>query len=222
VLQVPKTCTLLGTLLLGFAFPAWAQSYVGNNPQITVSVYDDAGVSERTLIQAEQKAARVFETAGLDVVWQNCSTATRHVGPDAPALPGPDCARFEWPTHLAVRIVPKSKNGTNEVFGAAFLSAEGTGCYSDVFYDRALELQSASNVDLPDILGSVMTHELGHLLLGSNSHAPTGIMRARWQGEELSRAARGSLLFTAEQSEHMRAKLIATRAPLAATARASY
>jgi hypothetical protein len=231
VLQISKTCTLLGTLLLGFAFPAWTQSHVGNNPQITVSVYDDAGVSERTLIQAEQKTARVFEIAGLDVIWQNCSTATtRHLGPDAPAgrvrAPAPtwsdsECGRFEWPTRLAVRIVPKS-NWTNEVFGAAFLSAKGTGCYTDVFYQSAVELHSAWNVDLSDILGSVMAHELGHLLLGSNSHAPTGIMRARWQGEELGRAARGSLLFTAEQSEHMRAKLVATRAPLAVTARASY
>ena len=253
MLQISKTCTLLGTLLLGFAFPAWAQSYVDNNPQITLSVYDYAGVSERTLIQAEQKVARVFENAGLDVIWQNCSTATtRHLGPDAlvrvgqqsspasvfeksaglrpagrvraPASTWSDseCGRFEWPTHLVVRIVPQSKNRTNEVFGAAFLSANGTGCYTDVFYESAVELHSAWNVDVSDILGSVMAHELGHLLLGSNSHAPTGLMRAHWQGEELSRVARGSLLFTAEQSEHMRTKLIATRAPLAVAARANY
>ena len=252
MLQLSKGCLLSGTLLAVFAFPAGAQTYAGHNQQVIVSVYNDSGVSPRTLAQAEQKTIRIFEHAGLEVVWKNCSSSGEHVGPialvpatehsspvleperdagyhaagraltPAPASPGPDCAQFEWPTHLAVRIVPESKNWTSEVFGAAFLSAKGTGCYTDVFYQSAVELHSAWNVDLSDILGSVMAHELGHLLLGSNSHAPTGIMRARWQGEELSRAARGSLLFTAEQSEHMRAKLVATRAPLAVTARASY
>jgi hypothetical protein len=93
----------------------------------------------------------------------------------------------------------------------AFLSAEGKGCYSDVFYDRATELHANWNVGLADILGNVMAHELGHLLLGSNSHAGTGIMRAHWQGEELRHLSRGSLWFTNEQGDHMRGNLTATQ-----------
>ena len=93
----------------------------------------------------------------------------------------------------------------------AFLSAEGTGCYSDVFYDRATELHANWNVGLADILGNVMAHELGHLLLGSNSHAGTGIMRAHWQGEELRRLSQGGLWFTNEQGDHMRGNRTATQ-----------
>ena len=96
------------------------------------------------------------------------------------------------------------------MFGVAFLSAEGTGCYSDVFYDRAMELHVNWNVGLADTLGNVMAHELGHLLLGSNSHASTGIMRAHWQGEELRHLSWGRLSFTNQQADHMRGKLIAT------------
>jgi hypothetical protein len=109
-----------------------------------------------------------------------------------------------------------------EVFGVAFLSDEGTGCYSDVFYDRALELHADWNVSLSDILGNVMAHELGHLLLGSNSHSGAGIMRAHWQGEELHRLSRGNLRFTSEQSNHMRGKLSGGNQPVALTARSSY
>ena len=47
------------------------------------------------------------------------------------------------PTRLAVRIVRQSRHWPHEVFGLAFLSAEGTGWYSDVFHDWATELQSA-------------------------------------------------------------------------------
>lgn len=254
MLQISKTCILLGTLLLGFAFPARAQT--NDSPQVivsvSVSVYDDAGVSAKTLAQAEQRAARIFASAGLDIVWQNCSSpSTKHAGPDAlvrageqsspvlepelvglrpagrlrspaPMWSGSDCGRFHWPTHLAVRVLPKSKHWTSDVFGVAFLSAEDTGCYSSVFYDRASELHSASNVDPSDILGNVIAHELGHLLLGCSSHVSSGIMRARWEEDELYRVARGSLLFTAEQSARMRAKVTAARAPLTVTARAIY
>ena len=73
---------------------------------------------------------------------------------------------------------------------------------------NAIGLHTAWNVGLADILGSVMAHELGHLILGSNSHSPTGIMRARWEHGELRRLERGSLVFTDEQAERMRVKVI--------------
>jgi hypothetical protein len=243
VLQFSKACLLLVTFLLPIAFPAWAETFADERPQVVVSVYNDAGVSETVLVQAEQEAAKIFDRAALDVVWNNCSSSRDRAGPDAlvraggrsspgsqsdqaglrpagrvgapaPAQSGTeslDCARFEWPTHLALRVVPQSRSSTNEVFGVAFLSAEGTGCYSDVFYDRATEMHANWNVGLADILGNVMAHELGHLLLGSNSHASAGIMRAHWQGEELRRLSRGSLWFTNEQGDHMRGNLTATQ-----------
>ena len=52
-----------------------------------------------------------------------------------------------------------------------------------------------------------MAHEIGHLLLGANSHSCTGIMQAFWSGEELSLAARADMLFTPEQSRQMKTRL---------------
>jgi hypothetical protein len=74
-----------------------------------------------------------------------------------------------------------------------------------------LNLHADWNVGLADILGGVVAHELGHLLLGSNSHGHTGIMRAHWEHEQLRSLAMGNLLFTTEEAEHMRGKVIATR-----------
>jgi hypothetical protein len=74
-----------------------------------------------------------------------------------------------------------------------------------------MELHATWNVALADILGTVIAHELGHLLLGSNSHSGVGIMRAHWQGEELRRLSRGGLWFTNEQAGDMRGKVIAPR-----------
>ncbi len=216
MLQVPKTCLLSVTFLLWFTFPAWPETYLDERPQVVVSVYNDADVAPTVLAQAEREAAKIFDRAGVEVVWANCATQ------EVRSTDAGGCVRFDWPAHLALRILPRSLLSTNEVFGVAFLSLEGTGCYSNVFYDRAMALHADWKVGLRDILGNVMAHELGHLLLGSNAHAPAGIMRAHWQGEELRRMARGNLLFTAEQGEQMRGNLMAGRPSLVVAAQLSY
>ena len=151
--QVSKTCLILGTLLLGLSFPAWPQnSDADGNPQVIVSVYDDAGVSPGVLTQAEAEAARIFAHAGLqgDLVKLRGPPETRGASPDTPVptrnpawQTAASCVPIRLgPSHLALRIVHRPQaSPLNEVFGVAFLSADGTGCYSDVFFDQATELQ---------------------------------------------------------------------------------
>jgi hypothetical protein len=251
---------MLVTFLLVIVFPAMTETRPDERPQVVVSVYNDAGVAETVMEQAEQEAARIFGRAGLDVAWKNCSPSPNHVRPDAlvragersspgfeqessPSLnpaglrpagwvgaPAPtrsslealECAKVDWPVHLALRVVPRSRLSTSEVFGVAFLSSDGEGCYSDVFYDRMIELHANWNASLPDTLGNVMAHELGHLLLGSNSHSGVGIMRARWQGEDLRRMSRGGLWFTIEEAYRMSSRLNRARPTIELAARSSY
>ena len=79
--QFSRACLLLVTLWLTIAFPVWAETRTDERPPLVVTVYNDAGVSATVLVQAEQEAAKIFDRAGLDVIWQECSTS--HVGPDA-------------------------------------------------------------------------------------------------------------------------------------------
>jgi hypothetical protein len=58
-------------------------------------------------------------------------------------------------------------------------------------------------IELGTLLGHVATHEIAHLLLGTNSHAASGIMLARWGDHELERANMGSLLFHREEVAKM-------------------
>jgi len=55
--------------------------------------------------------------------------------------------------------------------------------------------------------GHVAAHETGHLLLGTNSHAPRGIMRAIWQGEELVSAAKGYFFSQGAKSRQIKERL---------------
>jgi hypothetical protein len=172
---------------------------------VTVSVYNDAQVPPDILARAEQQAAKIFSRADLDVTWLRCT----HINSGVRAAA---CNGFDVPGHVAVRIIahaPRSKR--DAAFGVAFLAPDGTGRYSDVFWKRAQWLHANSNVDLGGILGSVIAHEMGHLLLGSNAHAISGIMRARWESEELHRIAMGTLMFLPEQSKRMHARIATPR-----------
>jgi hypothetical protein len=163
--------------------------------QVTVSVYNDAQVPPDILARAEDQAAKIFLRVRLEVTWLT------HTNSRARAAA---CNGFDVPAHVAVRIIGHTPSSTSDsAFGVAFLSPDGTGRYSDVFWKRTQSLHASSNVDLGGILGSVIADEMGHLLLGSNAHAISGIMRPHWESGELHRIAMGTLMFLPAESKRM-------------------
>jgi hypothetical protein len=56
------------------------------------------------------------------------------------------------------------------------------------------------------LLGAMMAHEIGHRLLGVNSHSREGIMSIPWDARKLQEVDRGQLGFTAEQASTVRAE----------------
>jgi hypothetical protein len=86
------------------------------------------------------------------------------------------------------------------------LSPEGIGSQADVFYAKFAAFRQ-SPAELSTLLGYAMAHELGHLLLGTNSHSPTGLMRADWRTKDLIDMSQGGLRFSEEQARAMKAKL---------------
>jgi hypothetical protein len=182
-------------------FPLWGLKAraLSRTAQVTVSIYNHAGVPATILDGAERRAASILESANFDVVWLHC---VRPSNEDAIA-----CKKIDLPGHLALRIIPDVASSMSDAaFGVTFLAADGTGKYSDVFWKRAVDLHATSSLDLGSVLGSVIAHELGHLLLGSHAHAVSGIMRTHWEAEELRRIAMGTLLFTPKQAKIMRGK----------------
>ena len=52
-----------------------------------------------------------------------------------------------------------------------------------------------------------MAHEIGHILLNLSVHTPTGIMRGRWDLNDLRDIAEGSLGFTKQQGKVIQAEV---------------
>ena len=178
----------------------WASDQQKPDSQLTVVVTNRAGATAHVVADAERLAGRVFLHAGVSVEWMNCG-------------PGPDASldsRCDGPIPkggLVVRIVPHARTLSEGIFGVSFV-ANDTGTYADVFFDPIQQLRALNKEpSLAAILGDVMAHELGHLLLGSNAHSQEGIMKAHWQPTQLHSVAKGQMQFTPEQASKMRTKI---------------
>ena len=57
------------------------------------------------------------------------------------------------------------------------------------------------------ILGHLMAHELGHLMLGVGSHSARGIMHVPWHIEELEIISQGLMLFEPSEGKRMRTNI---------------
>jgi hypothetical protein len=194
--------SLTGILLLLFTPRALAQgrpAAMSEMPQLTISVYDYAGVPASFLIAAEADVERIFRRAGLETQWLNCGRKAGAQEPKAcPIVDG---------THLVVKILPHALSPQarkrSEVLGAATVDEKGTSYYAYAFYDRVRQLAEERRLG-HELLGAVVAHEIGHLLLGSNAHSVSGVMCGRWERKERRDISDGAMGFFPEQARAMR------------------
>jgi hypothetical protein len=62
---------------------------------------------------------------------------------------------------------------------------QNAGWLGTVLADRVAAMAARAPADAGTLLGRVIAHEIGHLLLGTASHSRSGLMRARWTDDEL-------------------------------------
>jgi hypothetical protein len=167
---------------------------------LTVALFNDARVPPTVLAGGQETASHIFAESGIDIRWMLCGRE------DESLEERNACGQPEFPDHLDMHIVNGCPHLASSVFGISYVSPEGIGTQADVFYARVAAFRQ-SPAELSILLGYAMAHELGHLLLGPNSHSPTGLMRADWRTKELTYMAQGGLGFGEGQTQTMKAKL---------------
>jgi len=182
-----------------FAFAQNPPTITSSSPEVSISVHDYADVPTPLLSAAEDQAREIFRHAGLETAWLNCSPKLENLEPRS--------CYFSDTTHLTLKISPHAMNAQArnriEVLGTAYPDEKGAGYFAYVFYDRIQELAKRLRLGHA-LLADVMAHEIGHLLLGSISHSPSGIMCGHWNYEELRNVAEGTMSFDPTQSRMMR------------------
>jgi hypothetical protein len=182
--------------VVGFPFPQSAcAAPVAPDLTITVRVYDYTRASPTILVGAEREAGRIFHEAGLKVVWLDCTNGPTPIPQDLcqEALEAED-------VRLRIVLALGGHNFHDTAFGFAIAPALAT-----VYYESALGFANYDQAEFEAsiVLGCAIAHEIGHLLLGSNSHSVFGIMRARWDRRDIQEGLMGAMLFTPKQARLM-------------------
>ena len=184
------------------------------NPELHISVQDTANVPAELLAAAEAEVHRIFQQAGVETLWRNCSERVEKNQRAACHVVGS--------TYLMLKILSDAKSvqvrDRIDVLGIAPLDEKGVGFYGYVFYDRIQKLAEKRRI-ASTLLGHVLAHETGHLLLRSNSHSISGIMSGQWAGEELRRISEGAMFFMPQESKDMRDRLSTLALKIAETPR---
>jgi hypothetical protein len=201
--RIFETCSVL--MFLAVAPLALAQMPpppTSLGPEMSISVHNYADVPTTMLSTAEDQAREIYRRAGLETVWVNCSPKLEKVEPAS--------CYFSDTTHLTLKISPHAFNAQvrdrADVLGTAYPDDKGVGYFAYVFYDRVQELAERQRLGQA-LLADVMAHEIGHLLLGSNSHSLSGIMSAHWNYDQLRNISEGAMWFIPAQSRMMRDRL---------------
>lgn len=157
------------TLLIVMGAKLWGQPGV-SSPHGTVIVCverTDTRVGPGVVRYARQTASRIFARIGVSIEWRAGLTGCPEQG-----------------------IQISLNNRSPEWFkpGALAYALPYEGTHICVLYDRV-----AGNLDplrASFVLGHVFAHEITHILQGTVRHSSSGLMKARWNDDDLERMIR--------------------------------
>jgi len=174
-------------------------------PCLSIRLYNLADVTPQTLDRAAEEATRILTTAAVDIVWQQGPVDS----PEARTFDQTGYRKGQHPkpdtrNYLVVCI----RHGDP---ASAFPGSLGfalpdarLGVHATIFYDRIEEVTKLVIITVPKMLGHVMAHEIGHVLLGSTEHSSAGIMKAIWHRNDFQYDPAGRMEFTPEQRSVIR------------------
>jgi hypothetical protein len=175
--------------------------------QITVRVRNYARIDPGVLLKTETVASKILQEARVDTIWVVCFDGSAYSRDVA-------CTNLPGTMDLTVNVLPFARSqafpSRGDTLGYAIEDGEqGFGCDAWIFNDRIKSFAEERKLALPQLLGQVFAHELGHMLLGANSHSGIGLMSARWSSRELLGADHGELFFSASESRQIQKAVLA-------------
>ena len=183
--------------------------------RVVVRVYE-TGIGDLPMRTAAiQTASSIVEMAGIGVEWYDCTENGRR----------PVCQDARPSNNFIARIMPALAPGAAlRRPSVAALGTQGdaepplgfavvdpdtrAGKMATVFHDQVEAVARRTGVARSELLGRALAHEVGHLLLGVRGHSRTGIMRAVWTDDELTRDRPEDWLFAASDIQRRQQTVI--------------
>jgi hypothetical protein len=116
--------------------------------------------------------------------------------------------RIDLVLYLVARLEDHAPYAERSALGYSITPDNGArATFAYVCYARVKKVVSAFSAG--ELLGLAIAHEIGHLLLGKNSHSNAGLMRPRWPSRDLEAKHWEEFTFTSEQVRRLRAAILA-------------
>lgn len=176
---------------------------------LLVRVYDGVGVPASVRKRAFARAGEILSRVELEVAWLECP-------PRGLGWSGAACSAPPERGELIVRLVRASSDARRQyphALGFSMVDTQtGVGTLATVFADRVDLIAHRARIDRGSVLGPAIAHEIGHLVLGTNQHSATGLMRERWTSAEFERDQPQDWQFTPTERDALHATLQARAA----------
>ncbi len=148
-------------------------------------------------------ASSLLRAAGIESQWLECG--------DSVTLAA--CTRPLAATELMMRLVHSGAElpaGVPSPMGTSLLdTTRRTGVLATLYLDRIAALATTTGTASSTILARAIVHEAAHLVLGSNAHGSTGLMRALWSRQMLRTEPASDWVFSADEATRLRQALAA-------------
>jgi hypothetical protein len=149
--------------------------------QWNLTVYTDGGSLVQTpdLYRAQFIAAKMFAAVGVRIRWRTGAPAN---------------SQLEREGAVAVRFLDRVPDSFQP--GAMAFSLPFEKFHITVMWTRLSWLNDRAGALRPMFLAHVLVHEIAHILQGTTGHSDTGVMKARWTGNDYNEMMHKPLAFT--------------------------
>ena len=211
------SCLLVAALTPAGAADAKSPATSPDDLVLTIRLYDYAKPSDAILSRARLETDRTLAEIGIAARWLDCPLTMEELATNKA------CAAEAGPTDLVLRILPTGSrpavSSPVDTFGYALIGDSEMPHTASVLFANVerlawqrLEDPSFDSIhrSIPHnryvgiLLGHVMAHEVGHLLLATNKHSRRGLMQAHWGASAIRDAIMGRLTYEREQQDRMR------------------
>jgi hypothetical protein len=152
---------------------------------LTVRMYDQVGLDPAEKGIARQTAQDILKRAHVRIEWRACAVPPQQAEPVRATLD--PCSDPLRTGEVMIRLVHgQSGSAESNTLGYTVVDTRvEAGVLATVVANRIRAFAVDAAADPAVVLGRAIAHELGHLLLGTSTHGPQGLMRATWTHAEL-------------------------------------
>ena len=168
---------------------------------VRVRIHDYANIPATCMTSAQEHVKDLYAAIGVNTIWAETQHPGRSPEPAEKYIPG------ELLINIVTPAMSRRMGVAEHTLGLAAVTLLSGGRIAYLLFDRIRHVALSSGGEAADILGLVIAHEMGHLLLPYGSHSPNGLMRASWRPEDFTLGSQPQPTFTQAQADGIRGLL---------------